>query len=234
MQALKIAVIAGVLAVTPGHRASAQGVIQSGSGSYADSVPVADQQDDSYYGLPANQVDQFYALLHKDPSLNGLPTPTNHWWTDMLVGNRSYLPSGTSTQYVLQQDLYGGNMWVVPSRVNPESYGIQVYYANSWKAANPNGSPQGSIDPGVALPIHGDVPYHIPAADVLIADFENGYPTGTTISGTGFAATPSSGSGLTNMLGAHCASTRDGGNGAQGTLTLPSFVVSKHYLNLIF
>ena len=123
--------------------ASAQNVIQSGSGSYADSVPSADQSNDSYYGLPANQINQFYSLLHMDPSLNGLPIPTNHWWTDLLMANRSHLPTGTN-QYVLQQDPYGGNMWVIPSRVNPESYGLQLYYANSWKAANGNGSPQGS------------------------------------------------------------------------------------------
>lgn len=210
----------------------AQNVVQSGSGSYADSVPVADQTTDSYYGLPANQVSQFYSLLHMDPSLQGQPIPTTHWWTDLLMANRSYLPANTN-QYVIQQDPYGGNMWVIPSRVNPMSYGLQLYYANSWKAANGNGSPQGGIDPGTPLPVHGDIPYHIPAADVLIADFENGYPAGTTRAGTGFAATPSTGNGLANLMGGFCASTRDGGDGVTGTLTLPSFTVQKHYLHFL-
>ena len=35
------------------------------------------------------------------------------------------------------------------------------------------------------------------------------------------------------MMGNYCASTRDGGNGVTGTLTLPSFVVQKHYLNFL-
>ena len=53
------------------------------------------------------------------------------------------------------------------------------------------------------------------------------------MTGTGFAATPSTGSGLTGMIGSYCASTRDAGNGATGTLTLPSFTVTKHYLNFL-
>ncbi|HWB58565.1 MAG TPA: glycosyl hydrolase [Chthoniobacteraceae bacterium] len=195
-------------------------------------MPSADQSNDSYYGLPANQISQYYSLLHLSPALSGTPIPTDHWWTDLLIANRSYLPSGTN-QYVIQQDPYGGNMWVIPSRVNPESYGLELYYANSWQAANGNGSPQGAINPGTPLPIHGDIPYHIPAADILIADFENGYPAGSTRTGTGFAATPSTGSGLTGMMGSYCASTRDAGDPATGTLALPSFTVQKHYLNFL-
>ena len=150
----------------------------------------------------------------------------------MLFANRSSLPTG-ATEYTIKQDLYGGDMWVIPSMLDPQAYGVDIYYANSWKAVNANGSPQGNIDQGVKLPLHGDVPYHIPAADVLIADFENGYPAGTVITGTGFAATPSTGSGLVGMIGSHCASTRDSGNAGKGTVTFPSFTVNKHYLNFL-
>src|ERR1700677_641480 len=213
--------------------ALAQNVVPVGSGSYADSVPTADQETDSYYGLPEDQIAQFYSLLHMSPSLQGQPIPTTHWWTDMLMANRSIAPTPPATEYTIQQDPYGGQMWVVPYMLQPKSYGTDIYYANSWKAANANGSPQGNFDPGVALPLQGDVPYHVPSADYLIADFESGYPTGTVRTGTGFAATPSTGSGLTGMIGSYCASTRDSGNGGTGTLTFPAFTVSKHYLNFL-
>jgi endoglucanase Acf2 len=217
---------------TIGANLPAQTAVPVGSGSYASAVPTADLETDSYYGLPADQVISFYNLLHMDPSLQSLPIPTNHWWTDMLFANRSSLPTG-QTEYTIKQDPYGGQMWVIPSMLQPKTYGVDVYYANSWKAANSNGSPQGQFDQGTALPMHGDIPYHIPAADVLIADFENGYPTGTVITGKGFASTPSTGSGLTGLVGNYCASTRDAGDNATGTLTLPSFTVTKHYLNFL-
>jgi hypothetical protein len=214
--------------------ASAQNVVSVGSGSYASSVPTADQETDSYYGLPEDQVAQFYSLLHMSSSLQGKPIPTNHWWTDMLIANRSIAPVAPATEYTIQQDPYGGQMWVIPSMLQPKSYGIDFYYANSWKAANTNGSPQGEFDQGTALPMHGDIPYHIPTSDVLIANFaNNSYPTGTVLTGTGFSATPSAGSGLTGLIGPACASTRDNGNGATGTCTLPSFTVTENYLNFL-
>src|SRR5277367_5140889 len=224
--------IAFIALAIPGTHLAAQTAVAVGSGSYASAVPTADLETDSYYGLPADQVISFYNLLHMDPSLQSRPIPTNHWWTDMLFANRSSLPMGAS-EYTIQQDPYGGQMWVIPSMLKPQSYGLDVYYANSWKAANSNGSPQGNFDPGTKLPLHGDIPYHIPAADVLIADFENGYPAGTVRTGTGFASTPSTGNGLTGMIGNYCASTRDAGDNATGTLLLPSFTVTKHYLNFL-
>jgi len=228
---LRISLLATLVAVT--SPLLAQNAVTVGAGSYASSVPTADQETDSYYGLPADQMVQFYSLLHMDPSLQGQPIPTNHWWTDMLLANRSSLPTG-ATEYTIKQDPYGGQMWVIPSMLQPKSYGVDLYYANSWKAANSNGSPQGNFDPGTALPLHGDVPYHIPAADVLIANFaNNSYPAGTVRTGTGFAATPSAGSGLTGLVGPACASTRDAGNGAIGTCTLPSFTVTENYLNFL-
>ena len=217
---------------------SAQTPVPVGAGSYASGVPAADYYTDSYYGLPAAQVEPFttgtaiFNLLHLDPSLQGKPIPTNHWWTDLLVANRSYLPA-QSNQYVLQQDSFGGNMWFLPGVLAAKSYGLDLYFPNSWNAANSNGSPQGGFKQGTALSIKGDIPYSIPAGDVLIADFENGYPAGTTRAGNGFAATPSDGSGYTGMMGLYCANTRDGGNAVTGTCTLPSFNVAKHYLHFL-
>lgn len=213
----------------------AQTPVSSGSGSYASFTPAAEETTDSYYALPQNQVAQFFNLLHLDPSQAGKPIPTNHWWTDLLVGNRSFLPSTPpgNTQYTLQQDAFGGNQWFIPGMLNPESYGMDVYFPNTWKAPNANGNPQGTIDAGLSLQVRGDVPYSIPVGDLLIADFENGYPAGTVITGSGFATPPSTGSGLTGLMGTRCASTRDGGNGAMGVVRLPSFTVNKHYLHFL-
>ncbi|HEX4086879.1 MAG TPA: glycosyl hydrolase, partial [Chthoniobacteraceae bacterium] len=215
-----------------------QSVVPVGAGSYASQVPPANYYTDSYYGLPAAQIEPLtsgsaiFNTLHLDPSLSGTAIPTNHWWTDMLIADRSTLLSG-STQYILKQDPYGGNMWFYPGMLAPKSYGLDLYFPNSWEPANSNGSPQGAINPGPVLSLYGDVPYAVPSSDFLIADFESGYPVGTTRTGTGFAATPSAGSGLTGMMGNFCASTRDAGDGATGELDLPSFTIQKHYLSFL-
>ena len=215
------------------HAASAQTVVPVGSGSYASSVPAAEATTDSYYALPQNQVAQFFNFLHIDPALAGKPIPTNHWWSDLIIGNRSYLPADAN-QYVLQQDLYGGSQWFIPGKLDPQSYGLDVYYANAWKAPNANGT-QASIDGGSALKVKGDIPYGFPPEDTLIADFEGGYPAGSTITGNAFVTPPSQGPGLTGIIGTRLASTRDapGGNAAQGKLSLPSFTVNKHYLHFL-
>ena len=216
-----------------GKRADAQSVVPLGGGSYASSVPLVCGTTDAFFGLTAVEVAAFYPYLHLDASLEGIAIPTNHWWTDLLIGDRSYFPVGGGSAHVLQQDPYGGNMWFYPGMLDPKSYGIDIFYPNSWKAANADGSPQGSIETGPVLEVHGDVPYTIPAGDILIADFENGYPADTINTGNGFAATPSAGSGLTGMMGTHCANTRDGGNGVKGVLRLPDFTVQKQYLHFL-
>ncbi|MGH8047998.1 MAG: glycosyl hydrolase, partial [Chthoniobacterales bacterium] len=223
-----------VLLLLQSLTAFAQSVVPVGSGSYASFTPTAEETTDSYYAMPQNQVAQFFSLLHLDPSQAGKPIPTNHWWTDLLISNRSFLP-GTpegNTQYTLQQDNYGGNQWFIPGMVDPAAYGIDIYYPNAWKAANGNGSPQGTIDKGTAISVRGDIPYGLPASDVLIADFESTtYPAGSTITGNAFPTPPSVGSGITNMISTRLANTRDGGNGVQGVLSLPNFTVNKTYLH---
>jgi endoglucanase Acf2 len=179
-------------------------------------------------------VAEFYKYLHMDPSLKGAPIPTNHWWTDMLIGNRSYLPNGSSL-YNLQQDLYGGNMWFYPGMLEPQSYGLDIYYPNSWTGPNASDSTAavGTIDKGNPIHVYGEVAYSIPSSDILIADFENGYPSGSVISGNGFTSTPSAGSGYVGMMGAYCANTRDGGDGVTGVLQLPDFTVQRKYVHFL-
>jgi hypothetical protein len=50
-----------------------------------------------------------YALLHLDPSLTNRPVPSNKWWMDLLVADRSHEPQGGGPR-VIQQDAYGGQL----------------------------------------------------------------------------------------------------------------------------
>ena len=220
---------------------AAQVAVPVGAGSYADSVPADQYFQDAYYGLPAAQVEPFsaepaiFSTLHLDPSLAGKPLPTNQWWTDLLIANRSNLPAG-SDHYTLQQDAYGGTMWFYPGALDPQSYGLDLYFPNAWNTPNADGSPNGGINKGPALQVRGAVPYFVPAGDILLADFEAGYPAGavvTNTSGTAFTPTPSAGIGLTGVMGLHCASTRDNGDGPKGSIRLADFTVTKHYLHFL-
>lgn len=219
--------------------AAAQVPVPVGAGSYASEVPVSEYFEDAYYGLPAAQVEPVSAepaifnTLHLDPSLAGKPLPTNQWWTDLLIANRSGLPAG-SDHYNLQQDPYGGTLWFYPGAIDPQSYGLDVFFPNEWNAPNADGSPQGAINKGPSLQIRGAVPYVIPSGDVLLADFESGYPAGSVItntSGTAFTPTPSPGDGLNGIMGLRCASTRDNGDGPKGSVRLADFTVAKQYLH---
>ncbi|MGH8047245.1 MAG: glycosyl hydrolase [Chthoniobacterales bacterium] len=226
------AVLVGILAF---HAALAQTVVPVGSGSYASFTPAAESTSGSYYALPQNQVAQLYTMLHLDPALASLPIPTNHWWSDLLISNRSYNPGGDgNTQYVLQQDKYGGSMWFIPGMLDPESYGLRIYTPNTWQAPNGAGT-NAAIDEGSPLVIKGNIPYGFPPEDILLADFESGYPAGTTITntvGTAFATPPSSDTGQTGFIGTRMASSR-GNNTNQGKIVMSNFTVNKHYLHLL-
>ncbi len=230
--------------------ANAQAVVPVGAGSYADSVPTACQETDSYYGLPADQVtgaNGFYNSLHLDPALVGKPIPTNKWWTDLLVATRSYLPAGAK-EYVLQQDLYGGNLWFYPGMLKPQSYGLDLYFPNAWEAPNANGNPNGSIDRGPALQVRGDRGYAVPPEDVLVADFESGYPAGwtaTPISGypNAFGSTPAQGSWTgqspspsgylgNGLVNTYLVAPGKGGNDYEGILS-GSTTIQRKYLHLL-
>src|SRR5258708_1430616 len=66
----------------------AQTAVAVGSGSYASAVPTNQYGLDEYYGLGIDQIISYYSMLHLDPSKQGAPIPTNHWWTDALIGDR--------------------------------------------------------------------------------------------------------------------------------------------------
>ena len=227
--------VAALFALTCCQQAVAQTPIPVGAGSIADSVPLADGTTDSYFGLPAVQItgsNSYYQRLHLDPSLVGKPIPTNHWWTDLLVANRSNLRPKQAL-WDIKQDPYGGDQWFYPGMLAPRSYGLDLHFPNSWPTPDPTGNARGNIEKGPALQIHGSTPYAIPTDDILIADFERGYPAGTKRIGTGFGETPSPGEGLTGKVGNFCASTRDRGDGGIGTLVLPEFSVQKRYIHFL-
>ena len=218
---------------------SGQVAVPVGAGSYASEVPTSEYFEDAYYGLPAAQVEPvsvepaIFSTLHLDPSLAGKPLPTNQWWTDLLIANRSNLPAGND-HYTLQQDAYGGTLWFYPGAIDPQSYGLDVHFPNAWNTPNSNGSPNGGINKGPALQVRGAVPYFVPSGDVLLADFEAGYPAGsivTNTSGIAFTPTPSAGVGLTGVMGQRCASTRDNGNSPIGSVRLADFTVTKQFLH---
>ena len=248
-QFLRRCAAAVLVSFLPLQGTKAQSVVSVGAGSYASSIPSAVQETDSYYGLPADQIsgsNGIYSSLHLDPSLRGQPLPTNHWWTDLLIADRSYLPAG-ATEYVLQQAAFGGNQWVYPSRVNPQSYGLDLYYPTAWQGANADYS-QAAIDSSQALQIHGDRGYAVPPEDVLVADFENGYPAGWQItsyaghtnpfltgpaqnSWTGQNPSPS------GYLGGGYASTwlagsNNGSDNNEGMLA-GTITIQRHYLHLL-
>src|SRR5260370_7623083 len=112
--------------------ASAQVAISVGAGSYASFVPAADAQSDEYYGLGAQQIVDMYPNLHLDPSLTARPLPSNKWWTDILVADRSSFNSTNVPPRTPKQDPYGGNLWAYPVQLAPNSNGFNLYFPNAW------------------------------------------------------------------------------------------------------
>lgn len=123
-----------------------------GAGSYASFIPGFDAQSDEYYGLGPQQIVDLYPNLHLDPSLTNRALPSNKWWTDILIGDRSgYNPTNNPPRTV-KQDAFGGNLWSFPAMVAPNASGYKLYFPNSWNVGPP---PTGGFATGAALPITG-------------------------------------------------------------------------------
>ena len=84
--------------------APAQSIIPVGAGSYASYPP---PQAGATATATINQ--PIYVV-----NTNGVPIPTNKWWTDDVV------------------DQYAGNMWAYPLTVSANSQGINVYDPTNW------------------------------------------------------------------------------------------------------
>ncbi|HEV2456440.1 MAG TPA: hypothetical protein VGY98_19410, partial [Verrucomicrobiae bacterium] len=101
----------------------AQTAVSVGAGSYATGIPPIDQYLGGYYSMTAQQVVNNFTNLHVVSSLTNGPIPSNKWWTDILVADRSYEPSGGGPR-ILQQDPYGGQLWAYPCMLAPDSSGF--------------------------------------------------------------------------------------------------------------
>lgn len=218
----------------------AQPAVPAGGGGYASAIPPIDQFPGGYYSMTAQQVVNDYTNLHLASSLTNRPIPSNKWWTDTLVADRSYQPTNGGPR-ILQQDAFGGQLWAFPYMLAPNSSGFDLFFPNSWNPrSNPN-FPEGGFFPGPALQITGAVPLSVGSNDILIADFdETSYPAGWVTTGTAFGTGPIAGGtwpgespAVQGFLGGACVNTYRGANGPEGTLTSPPFTLQKHYLQLL-
>ena len=228
--------LATLLAVALAPVGRAQTAVPVGAGSYASSVPSNQYGLDEYYGLGIDQIISYYPLLHLDPSKQGVPVPTDHWWTDALIGDRSYIASGASTR-TIDQDPFGGQLWFYPGMVQPHSYGLDVYFPNAWVAGNGT-SPQGNFDSGPVMSVSGSLTPTVGPNDILLGNFEgSSYPAGWTTTGTAFGTGPVVGGSwpgespaVTGYIGNACANSYNGSNAGTGTLDSPTFTISKQYI----
>src|SRR5216117_1188012 len=130
---LKTALVGCCVWLFPAGALLAQTAVGVGGGSYASSIPASNQFSGGYYSMTAQQVVTNFANLKMDPALTNRPIPSNRWWTDLLVGDRSYQPTNGGPR-IIQQDAFGGSLWAYPAVVNPEPNGLKLYFPNSWTA----------------------------------------------------------------------------------------------------
>ena len=102
--------------------------------------------------MGAQQIVDIYPNLHLDPSLRNRPLPSNKWWTDIMIGDRSYFNSTNVPQRIVVQDAFGGKLWAFPVMLDPSASGFSLYFPTNWSTGTP---PQGGFSTGTALPITG-------------------------------------------------------------------------------
>ena len=219
---------------------TAQVAVSVGAGSYASFVPPIDQQADEYYGPGAQEMINLVSTLHLDPSLAGLPLPSNKWWTDTLMGVRGWSETTTNS---MTQDPYGGQLWGFPYMLAPNANGFKLYFPNSWPSNAPpvNGNFGVNVNNGTALPVTGAIPLAVGPNDMLIADFDEAtYPAGWATTGTAFGTGPKIGgqwtgqSTVSGFLGGACVNSYyNTQNSPTGTLTSPNFTIQKNYIELL-
>jgi len=237
---IKAALAASCILLSLSGALLAQTAVPVGGGSYASSIPPTNQFSGGYYSMTAQQVVTNYLNLKMDPALTNRPIPSNRWWTDLLVGDRSYQPTNGGPR-ILQQDAFGGSLWAYPAVVNPEPTGLKLYFPNSWTAQSNTNQPQGNFNQGPALEVTASVPIPLTANETLIANFEGtNYPAGWTTTGTAFGTGPIVGGtwpgqspAVKGFIGNACVNTYRGSDSPQGTLTSPEFTVQQPYIHLL-
>ncbi len=212
-----------------------------GGGSYASDVPPANLTD-GYDGPPVGVVLSDYDTLFLDPSLKTRPIPTNQWWTDLIVGQKSRQDPATG-QTVWYQQPFDPKLWLYPGTVQFQPTGMTLYYPKAWvprDAATPY-LPSGQFDIGPGVTVDGVIPTHLGAGDVLLGDFGgSAYPAGWTAAGD-LAGTapipggnwPGEGPPVTGFIGNACLNTYRGTNATQGSLTSPVFLVQNRFIDVL-
>ena len=220
--------------------ATAQTAVPVGAGAYASSIPPVDQFLGGYYSMTAQQVVTQFVNLHLSAPRAYPPLPSNQWWTDVLVADRSYQTTNGGPR-IIQQDPYGGQLWSYPVMLAPNSAGFNLYFPDSWNPRSNANFPEGGFSPGPNLSITGSIPLAVGTNDILITDFDGTtYPAGWVVTGTAFGTGPIAGGSwtgqsppVTGFLGAACVNTYRGSDAPTGTLTSPPFTIQKHYLDLL-
>jgi endoglucanase Acf2 len=93
---------------------SAQQPVKVGKGSYAEYTPLYKSRTDEHSGDQSRFMET--RKIYVTEKQQGLPIPTNDWWTDILT-----------TQY-------SGNLWAYPQMVKAEEYGVSVAFPKEWEA----------------------------------------------------------------------------------------------------
>jgi endoglucanase Acf2/fibronectin type 3 domain-containing protein len=213
-----------------------QSVVSYGSGSIASSVPSVMSGNDAYYAPTPANMETFYSTLNIDPSLKNKAIPSNKWWTWLAT---AYSKDANGNWF--QGSPYGCQLWAYPGMVEPQTYGMDVYFPNSWQARTSANSPNGNFDTGPAVQVVGNVSPTVGSGDVLIADFdETSYPSGWTVTGNAFGSGPVQGGSwsgeappVTGFIGNACVNSYTGSDAATGTLTSPTFTISDTYIDLL-
>jgi endoglucanase Acf2 len=92
---------------------SAQQPIVVGKGSYAEYTPFYKSHTDEHGGDQSRIMETRKLYIEGN---EGLPIPTNDWWTDLLTNP------------------YSGNLWAYPQMVKAEAYGISIAFPKEWEA----------------------------------------------------------------------------------------------------
>jgi len=220
-----------------------QSAVPVGHGSYASSVPTIRLNDDGYFAPTPGTIINEFATLYLDPSLKSRAVPTNQWWTDLMIGQRSRAVAGAPADWFQQQMDGAGNAGVLhalPGAVQPTRRGMNLFFPKDW-VRNDLDRPsfaQGNFDQGPALQIENYTGFQLPADDTMLGDFGGTtYPSGWVASGDLVGTAPIQGGSwpnqsppVTGLIGNACINTYRGTDTTQGTLTSPEFTISSKYI----
>jgi hypothetical protein len=177
-----------------------------GAGSYAPAPPAGDAKLTAALARP----------LPLEPGVPHPPTPSNHWWTDLLVSP------------------YPGKLWAYPATIGCDGRGVRIWFPQGWNAGGTE------LVQGEPLEVQArESGAQAEAGDVVIADFEGKtWPAGWTATGGAWGEAPARGplpgqTPITGFQGQALASSFHGGDGATGELLSAPFTINRAHLNFL-